>query len=135
MNKRYKLDDLTEKEVGELQSCKDIKFVLTVPNPIHNSHVTDDYGNEIQPTRYNYDCVVEILPSTEERENKVDTYLSSLTLSGKDHGVDRFSREYSNLKKELGINAKRKMPQTIGESLKEFEEKYTMNDKQTTHIT
>ena len=135
MNKIYNLTDLTDKELKELRNCEDVKLVSTVNNPIHNSHVTDDYGNEIQPTRYNYDCVVEILPSTEERELKVDTYLSSLTLPGKDHGVDKFSKEYSNLKKELGINAKRKMPQTLGESLNEFEEKYIMKDKQTAHTT
>ena len=130
MNKRYKLDDLTEKEVGELQSCKDIKFVLTVPNPIHNSHVTDDYGNEVKPTQYKYNVVVEILSSTEEREHKVETYLSSLTLPGKDHRIDKFSREYSYLKEELGINIehkRRKIPTTLKEAAHEFEEKY-IND-------
>ena len=135
MNKTYNLTNLTDMEFKELRNCRDVKLVSTVNNPIYNSHITDDYGDEVQATLYSHDCVVEILPSTEERELKVDTYLSSLTLPGKDHGVDRFSIEYSNLKKELGINAKRKMPQTLGESLKEFEEKYTMNDKQTTHIT
>ena len=127
MNKQYKLSDLTDKEVGELQSCKEIKFVSTVPHPIHNSHVTDDYGNEVKPTQYKYNVVVEILSSTEEREHKVETYLSSLTLPGKDHRIDKFSREYSYLKEELGINIehkKRKMPSTLGESLNEFEEKY-----------
>jgi len=135
MNKTYNLTNLTDIEFKELRNCRDVKLVSTVNNPIYNSHITDDYGDEVQATLYSHDCVVEILPSTEERELKVDTYLSSLTLPGKDHGIDRFSIEYSNLKKELGINAKRKMPQTLGESLKEFEEKYTMNDKQTTHIT
>ena len=127
MNKTYKLDDLTDKEVGELQSCKEIKFVSTVPHPIHNSHVTDDYGNEIKPTQYKYNVIVEILTSTEERESKVETYISSLTLPGKNHRIDHFSREYSYLKEELGINIehkKRKIPSTLGESLNEFEEKY-----------
>ena len=127
MNKTYKLDDLTDKEVGELQSCKEIKFVSTVPHPIHNSHVTDDYGNEIKPTQYKYNVIVEILTSTEERESKVETYISSLTLPGKNHRIDHFSREYSYLKEELGINLdhkKRKIPSTLGESLNEFEEKY-----------
>ena len=121
------LTDLTDKELKELRNCEDVKLVSTVNNPIHNSHVTDDYGNEIQPTRYNYDCVVEILPSTEEREKKVETFISSLTLPGKDHRIDKFSREYSYLKEELGINIehkKRKVPSTLGESLNEFEEKY-----------
>ena len=127
MNKTYKLTDLTEKEVKELQSCKDIKFVLTEHHPIHNSHVTDDYGNEIEPTQYMYNVIVEILPSTKERESKVETYISSLTLPGKNHRIDHFSREYSYLKEELGINIehkKRKIPSTLGESLNEFEEKY-----------
>ena len=135
MNKTYNLTNLTDIEFKELRNCRDVKLVSTVNNPIYNIHITDDYGDEVQATLYSHDCVVEILPSTEERENKVDTYLSSLTLSGKDHGVDRYSEAYSNLKKELGINQKRKLPRTLGESLKEFEEKYTMNDKQTTHIT
>ena len=127
MNKTYKLTDLTDKEVKELQSCEDIKFVLTEHHPIHNSHVTDDYGNEIEPTQYMYNVIVEILPSTKERESKVETYISSLTLPGKNHRIDHFSREYSYLKEELGINLdhkKRRIPETLGESLNEFEEKY-----------
>ena len=63
MNKTYKLLDLTEKEVEEASgACKDIKFVLSEHHPIHNSHVTDDYDNEIKPTQYTYNVVVEILP-------------------------------------------------------------------------
>ena len=104
MNKTYKLEDLTDKELDELQSCEDIKFVLTENHAIHNSNVTDDFGNEIQPLQYQYNVIVEILPSSEERELKVETYLSSLTPPGKDHRIDKFSREYSYLKEELGIN-------------------------------
>jgi len=127
MNKTYKLTDLTEKEVKELQSCKDIKFVLTEHHVIHQSHQTDDFGNEIEPTQYMYNVILEILPSTEERESKVETYISSLTLPGKNHRIDHFSREYNYLKEELGINLdhkKRRIPSTLGESLNEFEEKY-----------
>jgi len=127
MNKTYKLTDLTEKEVKELQSCKDIKFVLTEHHVIHQSHQTDDFGNEIEPTQYMYNVIVEILPSTKERESKVETYISSLTLPGKNHRIDHVSREYSYVKEELGINIehkKRKIPSTLGESLNEFEEKY-----------
>ena len=127
MNKTYKLEDLTGKEVKELQNCEDIKFVLTENHAIHNSNVTDDFGNEIQPLQYQYNVIVEILPSSEERELKVETYLSSLTPPGKDHRIDKFSREYSYLKEELGINLdhkRRKVPQTLAEALPEFEEKY-----------
>ena len=124
MNKTYKLEDLTDKEVGELKSCKDIKFVSTVPHPIHNSHVTDDYGNEVKSTEYKYNVSIEILPSTEERESKVETFISSLTLPGKDHRIDRFSAEYKALKEELGISKRRKKPTTIGESLNEIEEQW-----------
>lgn len=126
MNKTYKLEELTGKEVKELQNCEDIKFVLTEHHAIHNSNVTDDFGNEIQPLQYQYNVIVEILPSTEEREQKVETYLSSLTRPGKDHRIDKFSREYNYLKEELGIGVypkKRKIPTTLGESLNEFEEK------------
>ena len=127
MNKTYKLEDLTDKELDELQSCEDIKFVLTENHAIHNSNVSDDFGNEIQPLQYQYNVIVEILPSSEERELKVETYLSSLTPPGKDHRIDKFSREYSYLKEELGINLdhkRRKVPQTLAEALPEFEEKY-----------
>ena len=127
MNKTYKLTDLTEKELKELESCEDIKFVLTEHHPIHNSHVTDDYGNEIKPTQYMYNVIVEILPTTKERESKVETYISSLTLPGKNHRIDHFSREYSYLKEELGINIehkKRKVPATLRDAVHEFEEKY-----------
>lgn len=126
MNKTYKLEELTGKEVKELQNCEDIKFVLTEHHAIHNSNVTDDFGNEIQPLQYQYNVIVEILPSTEEREQKVETYLSSLTRPGKDHRIDKFSREYNYLKEELGIGVypkKRKIPTTLGESYNEFEEK------------
>lgn len=126
MNKTYKLEELTEKEVGELQRCEDIKFVLTEHHAIHQSHQTDDFGNEIAPTEYKYTCIVEILPTTKERESKVETFISSLTLPGKDHRIDKFSREYNYLKEELGIGVypkKRKIPTTLGESYNEFEEK------------
>ena len=127
MNKTYKLEELTEEEVGQIERCEDIKLVLTEHHAVHQSHQTDDFGNEIKPTQYMYNVIVEILPSTEERESKVETYISSLTLPGKNHRIDHFSREYSYLKEELGINLdhkKRRIPETLGESLNEFEEKY-----------
>ena len=125
MNKTYKLTDLTDKEVEELRSCEDIKFVLTEHHPIHQSGQTDDFGNQIQEPEYNYTVIVEILPSTEEREKKVETFISSLTLPGKNHRIDHFSREYSYLKEELGINLdhkKRKVPKTINEAVHELED-------------
>ena len=130
MNKTYKLELLTDKEVEQLRNCEDIKFVLTENHPIHQSGQTDDFGNQIQEPEYNYTVIVEILPSTEEREKKVETFISSLTLPGKDHRIDRFSREYNYLKEELGINIehkKRKIPSTLAEAVHEFEEKY-IND-------
>ena len=98
MNKTYKLELLTDKEVEQLRNCEDIKFVLTENHPIHQSGQTDDFGNQIQEPEYDYTVIVEILPSTEEREKKVETFISSLTLPGKDHRIDKFSREYSYLK-------------------------------------
>ncbi len=127
MNKTYKLELLTDKEVEQLRNCEDIKFVLTENHPIHQSGQTDDFGNQIQEPEYDYTVIVEILPSTEEREKKVETFISSLTLPGKDHRIDKFSREYSYLKEELGINIehkKRRIPTTLKEALPEFEEKY-----------
>ena len=127
MNKTYKLELLTDKEVTQLQNCEDIKFVLTENHMIHGSHQTDDMGNEISPIEYTYNVIVEILPSSEEREHKVETFISSLTPQGKNHRIDKFSREYNYLLEELGINLehkRRKMPKTIGEACSEFEDKY-----------
>ena len=103
MNKTYKLELLTDKEVTQLQNCEDIKFVLTENHMIHGSHQTDDMGNEIAPIEYTYNVIVEILPSSEEREHKVETFISSFTYSGRDHRVDVFSKEFMHLKEELGI--------------------------------
>ena len=132
MNKTYKLTDLTDKEVEELRSCEDIKFVLTEHHPIHQSGQTDDFGNEISPIQYNYNVIVEIIPSTKERESKVETYISSLTLPGKNHRIDHFSREYSYLKEELGIGIynkddnrfteRKKVPKTISDAVHELED-------------
>ena len=94
---------------------------------IHGSHQTDDMGNEIAPIEYTYNVIVEILPSSEEREHKVETFISSLHPQGRNHRIDKFSREYNYLLEELGINLehkRRKMPTTLGESLTEFEDKY-----------
>ena len=124
MKKTYKLELLTDKEVEQLRNCEDIKFVLTENHPIHQSGQTDDFGNQIQEPEYNYTVIVEILPSTEEREKKVETFISSLTLPGKDHRIDRFSAEYKALKEELGISKRRKKPTTLGESLNEIEEQW-----------
>ena len=124
MKKTYKLELLTDKEVEQLRNCEDIKFVLTENHPIHQSGQTDDFGNQIQEPEYNYTVIVEILPSTEEREKKVETFISSLTLPGKDHRIDRFSTEYKALKEELGISKRRKKPTTLGESLNEIEEQW-----------
>ena len=104
MNKQYKLSDLTDIEVGELKRCEGVKFVSTTPMLLHNSQVTDDYGNEVKSKKYKYNVVVEIIPSTEEKESKIETFISSLTYAGKDHRIDKFSREFHALKKELGIN-------------------------------
>ena len=64
MNKTYKLELLTDKEVDQLQDCEDIKFVLTENHMIHGSHQTDDMGNEISPIEYTYNVIVKIIPST-----------------------------------------------------------------------
>ena len=125
MKKTYKLELLTDKEVEQLRNCKDIKFVLTEHHPIHQSGQTDDFGNQIQEPEYNYTVIVEILPSTEEREKKVETFISSLTLPGKDHRIDKFSREYNYLKEELGINLehkRRKVPATLRDAVHEIED-------------
>ena len=55
----------------------------------------------------------------------METYISSLTLPGKNHRIDHFSREYSYLKEELGINLehkKRKVPATLRDAVHEIED-------------
>jgi hypothetical protein len=119
--KNYKLTNLTSEEMAQIKSCEGLKLVLTEHHAIHGTHQTDDFGNEIVPMEYTYSCIVEIIPDTFEKEEKVRRFIRSLSLSGKDHCIDRFSREYDYLLTELGISKEirqRKMPSTLGEALK-----------------
>jgi len=118
MKENYKLSELSEDEMNQVRSCEDIKLLVTEHHPIHNTHQTDDFGNEIAPQKYTYNILIEIEPSTKERESKVEEFISSLTLPSKDHGVDKFSKEYNDLLIELGIR-KKKMPSTLGEALED----------------
>ena len=128
MKENYKLSELSEKEMNQVRACEDINLLVTEHHAIHGSHQTDDFGNEISPMQYTYNALIEIKPTTKERESKVKEFISSLSLSGKDHCIDKFSREYNYLLEELGIQ-KRKMPGTLGEALEDSPFERVIHDK------
>ena len=115
---KFQLDNLTGEEMTELRRLRDIRFLRTEQKTIHLSHQTDSFGNEINPTKYEYNVLVEVIPTTPEHDGKVIQYLTSMTLPGKDHGPDRYSSDYKLLKKELGI-----LPPTLSDAVNEFEDK------------
>ena len=115
---KFQLDNLTGEEMTELRRLRDIRFLRTEQKTIHLSHQTDSFGNEINPTKFEYNVLVEVMPTTPEHDSKVIQYLTSMTLPQKDHGIDRFSSEYKLLKKELGI-----LPPTLSDAVNEFEDK------------
>ena len=125
MQKTYRLNDLTKEEYDELKSCEDIDFALIENHPIANSQVTDDYGNQIEELQYTYTVLLKIKPTTKEKEQKIEKYIDSFTTGGRDHRVDRFSKEYDYLKQELGIKKykRRSIPHTLGEALPEISDK------------
>tara|TARA_Y100000004_G_scaffold184952_1_gene234536 strand:- start:339 stop:755 length:417 start_codon:yes stop_codon:yes gene_type:complete len=115
---KFQLDNLTGEEMTELRRLGDIRFLRTEQKQIHLSHQTDSFGNEVSPTKYEYNVLVEVMPTTPEHDSKVIQYLTSLTLPQKDHGSDRFSSEYKSLKRELGV-----LPPTLSDAVNEFEDK------------
>ena len=115
---KFQLDNLTGEEMTELRRLRDVRFLRTEQKQIHLSHQTDSFGNEINPTKFEYNVLVEVMPTTPEHDSKVIQYLTSMTLPQKDHGIDRFSSEYKLLKKELGI-----LPPTLSDAVNEFEDK------------
>ena len=100
---KFELTNLNGEEMTELRRLRDIRFLRTEQRQIHLSSVTDDFGNEIEPSQFEYDVTVEVIPSTPEQNSKVVRYLTSMTLSGKDHGEDRFSSEYKTFEKKTKI--------------------------------
>ena len=115
---KFQLDNLTGEEMTELRRLRDIRFLRTEQKTIHLSHQTDSFGNEISPAKFEYNVLVEVIPTTPEHDGKVIQYLTSMTLPGKDHGPDRYSSDYKLLKKELGI-----LPPTLSDAVNEFEDK------------
>ena len=115
---KFQLDNLTGEEMTELRRLRDVRFLRTEQKQIHLSHQTDSFGNEVSPAKYEYNVLVEVMPTTPEHDGKVIQYLTSMTLSGKDHGPDRFSSEYKLLKRELGV-----LPPTLSNAVNEFEDK------------
>tara|TARA_R100000234_G_C4976595_1_gene168765 strand:- start:212 stop:628 length:417 start_codon:yes stop_codon:yes gene_type:complete len=115
---KFQLDNLSGEEMTELRRLRDVRFLRTEQKQIHLSHQTDSFGNEVSPTKYEYNVLVEVMPTTPEHDSKVIQYLTSMTLSGKDHGPDRFSSEYKLLKRELGV-----LPPTLSNAVNEFEDK------------
>ena len=115
---KFQLDNLSGEEMTELRRLRDVRFLRTEQKQIHLSHQTDSFGNEVSPAKYEYNVLVEVMPTTPEHDSKVIQYLTSMTLPQKDHGIDRFSSEYKLLKRELGV-----LPPTLSNAVNEFEDK------------
>lgn len=60
MHKIQQLFELNQSEYNELNESKNIKILETEKNPIHLSHQTDDYGEEIYPQEFTYNVTIRI---------------------------------------------------------------------------
>ena len=99
---KFQLDNLTGEEMTELLRLGDIRFLRTEQKQIHLSHQTDSFGNEVSPTKYEYNVLVEVRPTTPEHDSKVIQYLTSMTLPQKDHGIQiDFLPNINHSKEEL----------------------------------
>tara|TARA_B100000945_G_C20413358_1_gene613821 strand:- start:662 stop:1048 length:387 start_codon:yes stop_codon:yes gene_type:complete len=105
---KFQLDNLTGEEMTELRRLRDIRFLRTEQKNTH--------------PKFEYNVLVEVIPTTPEHDSKVIQYLTSMTLPGKDHGPDRYSSEYKLLKEELGILPPT-LPSTLSDAVNEFEDK------------
>ena len=57
---KFQLDNLTGEEMTELRRLRDVRFLRTEQKQIHLSHQTDSFGNEVSPTKYEYNVLVEV---------------------------------------------------------------------------
>ena len=45
----------------ESSDFNDVRFLRTEQKQIHLSHQTDSFGNEVSPTKYEYNVLVEVI--------------------------------------------------------------------------
>ena len=73
----------------------------------------------------NYNTPIQSYLKSNQQRKKKNKYIDSFTTGGRDHRIDRFSKEYDYLKQELGIGKykRRSIPHTLGEALPEIADK------------
>lgn len=60
MHRIQQFFELNQSEYDELKQAKNIIIMETEKNPIHLSHQTDDFGDEINPQEFTYNVTVRI---------------------------------------------------------------------------
>lgn len=103
MSKVVKYYSLSSEDLEKIREKEGVKILLTEHHPIHNTHQTDDFGNEISEQEYMYDIVVEIVPTTLGEACTIENFLDSLTSSGKgkDHRADVYGADYQSMIKDI----------------------------------
>lgn len=101
MSKVVKYHSISSEDLEKIREKEGVKILLTEHHPIHNTHQTDDFGNEISEQEYMYDIVVEIVPTTLGEACTIENFLDSLTPSGKDHRADVYGADYQKMLRNL----------------------------------
>ena len=101
MSKVIKYHSLSSEDLEKIRNLEGVKILHTENHPIHNTHQTDDFGNEIQEQEYQYDITVEILPGTIKEACTLENFMDSLTPGGKDHRWNIYGDEYHEMIRSL----------------------------------
>ena len=118
MSKVVKYYSLSSEDLEKIREKEGVKILLTEHHPIHNTHQTDDFGNEISEQEYMYDIVVEIVPTTLGEACTIENFLDSLTSSGKDHRADVYGADYQSMIKDIEkLKSKKKKLKRLQEEL------------------
>tara|TARA_Y100000389_G_scaffold201979_1_gene246092 strand:- start:1708 stop:1950 length:243 start_codon:yes stop_codon:yes gene_type:complete len=80
MHKIQQLFELNQSEYNELNESKNINIIETQKNPIHLSHQTDNFGEEINPEEFTYNVTIRInyTPSSLKEACTVEDFLSCI---------------------------------------------------------
>jgi hypothetical protein len=101
MSKVIKYHSLSSEDLEKIRNLEGVKILHTENHPIHNTHQTDDFGNEIQEQEYQYDITVEILPGTIKEACTLENFMDSLTPGGRDHRHNVYGSEYQEMVRTL----------------------------------
>ena len=79
MYKVQQLFELNQKEYDKLCSIQCIKIIEEEKSPVHLSHQTDDFGNEISDQEYTYNVTIKsFLPKSLAESHDLDMFLMSV---------------------------------------------------------